>query len=128
MPVPTVGATVAVGETPGFVVVSPDGRHALVANQAAGVVTVVDTTTNAVTARVPVPTGPPQYLAYSPDGRRVYVSIWDQARTVAAVGVLDTATNQSWPPSRCAPGPTCPRSPRTGSGCTCPTTTPGPSR
>ena len=32
--------------------------------------------------------------AYSPDGRRVYVSIWDQARTVAAVGVLDTATNQ----------------------------------
>ena len=57
-------------------------------------VTVVDTATNAVTARVPVPTGPPQYLAYSPDGRRVYVSIWNQARTVAAVGVLDTATNQ----------------------------------
>ena len=83
-----------VGETPGFVVVSPDGRRALVANQAAGVVTVVDTATNAVTARVPVPTGPPQYLAFSPDGRRVYVSIWDQARTVAAVGVLDTATNQ----------------------------------
>jgi YVTN family beta-propeller protein len=94
VPIPAVGATVPVGDTPGFVVVSPDGRHALVANQAAGVVTVVDTATNTVAARVPVPTGPPQYLAYSPDGRRVYVSIWDQARTVAAVGVLDTATNQ----------------------------------
>ena len=94
VPRPGVGATVPVGETPGFVVVSPDGRRALVANQAAGVVTVVDTATNEVTATIPVPAGPPQYLAFSPDGRRVYVSIWNQARTVAAVGVLDTATNQ----------------------------------
>ena len=90
---PEVGATVSVGETPGFVVVSPDGRRALIANQAAGVVTAVDTATNEVAARIPVPTGPPQYLAFSPDGQRVYISIWDQARTVAAVGVLDTATN-----------------------------------
>jgi YVTN family beta-propeller protein len=94
VPVPDVGPPVPVGETPGFVAVSPDGRRALVANQAAGVVTVVDTATNAVTARVPVPTGPPQYLTFSPDGRRAYVSIWNQARTVAAVGVLDTETNQ----------------------------------
>ena len=34
------------------------------------------------------------FAKFSPDSRRVYVSIWNQARTVAAVGVLDTATNQ----------------------------------
>jgi YVTN family beta-propeller protein len=90
---PRVVATVPVGETPGFVVVSPDGRRAMVANQAAGMITVLDTATNAVTATIPVPAGPPQYLAFSPTGERVYVSIWDQARTVAAVGVLDTGTN-----------------------------------
>ena len=43
-----------------------------------------------MTATIPVPLGPPQYLAFSPDGRTVYVSIWDEARTVAAIGVLDT--------------------------------------
>ncbi|HVH23500.1 MAG TPA: Hsp70 family protein [Pseudonocardia sp.] len=90
---PRVVATVPVGETPGFVVVSPDGRRAMVANQAAGMITVLDTATNEVTATIPVRAGPPQYLAFSPTGERVYVSIWDQARTVAAVGVLDTATN-----------------------------------
>jgi len=93
VPTPAVGGTVRVGNTPGFVVVAPDGRQALVANQAAGTVTVVDTATDAVTATIPVGAGPPQYLSFSPDGRTVYVSIWDQARTIAAVGVLDTATN-----------------------------------
>ncbi len=93
IPVPKVDAVVPVDRTPGFVVVSPDGRRALVAHQAAMVITAVDTATNTVTATIPVPAGPPQYLTFSPDGRRVYVSIWDQARTVAAVAVLDTGTN-----------------------------------
>ncbi len=73
--------------------VSPNGRQAYIANRAAGVVTVVDTAVNKVTATIPVPAGPPQYLAFSPDGRKVYVSIWNEARTIAAVGVLDTTTN-----------------------------------
>ena len=90
---PRVTATVPVGETPGFVVISPDGRRAMIANQAAGMITVLDTATNEVIATIPVPAGPPQYLSFSPNGERVYVSIWDQARTVAAVGVLDTTTN-----------------------------------
>ena len=93
VPVPFLGAVIAVGPTPGFVVVAPRGRQAYVANRAAGVVTVVDTAVDRVTATIPVPLGPPQYLAFSPDGRTVYVSIWDEARTVAAIGVLDTLTN-----------------------------------
>jgi YVTN family beta-propeller protein len=93
VPIPSLGATIPAGDTPGFVVVSPSGRQAYIANRAAGVVTVLDTSVNKVTATIPVPAGPPQYLSFSPDGRKVYVSIWNDARTIAAVGVLDTTTN-----------------------------------
>ena len=93
VPIPSIGATIPVGSTPGFVVVSPNSRQAYVANRAAGVVTVVDTAVNKVTATIPVSAGPPQYLTFSPDGRTVYVSIWNDERTIAAVGVLDTTSN-----------------------------------
>jgi molecular chaperone DnaK len=93
VPIPSIGQTVAVGNTPGFVVVAPNGRQAYIANRTAGVVTVVDTAVNRVTATIPVPAGPPQFLAFSPDGRRIYVSVWNDERTIAAVGVLDTTTN-----------------------------------
>jgi YVTN family beta-propeller protein len=93
VPVPSVGQAVPAGDTPAFVVVAPNGRKAYVANRDAGVVTVIDTTVDRVTATIPVPAGPPQFLAFSADGRRIYVSIWNEARTIAAVGVLDTTTN-----------------------------------
>jgi len=93
VPVPSVGAPVPVGPTPGFAAVAPGGRHVYVANRATGVITVVDTAVNRVTATIPVPLGPPQYLTFSPDGRTVYLSIWDEARTISAIGVLDTMTN-----------------------------------
>ncbi|HLU59296.1 MAG TPA: Hsp70 family protein [Pseudonocardia sp.] len=93
VPVPSLGQTVDVGPTSGFVVVSPNGRQAYVANRTAGVVTVVDTAVNRVTATIPVEAGPPQFLAFSPDGRTIYVSIWNEERTIAAVGVLDTTSN-----------------------------------
>jgi YVTN family beta-propeller protein len=93
VPIPSLGTTIDVGETPGFVVASPNGRQLYIANRAAGVVTVVDTAVDRVTATIRIPVGPPQYLAFSPDGRTVYVSVWDEARTVAAVSVLDTTTN-----------------------------------
>ncbi len=94
IPVPTEVNRVAVGATPGFVALSPDGRVAFVANREAKTITVVDTATAAVTATVPVAVGPPQYLTPSPDGARLYVSVFDQQRTIAAVAVLDTATNE----------------------------------
>ncbi|WP_246170566.1 Hsp70 family protein [Pseudonocardia hierapolitana] len=93
VPVPSLGPTVPAGATSGFVVVSPNGRQAYIANRAAGVVTVVDTAVNRVTATIPVAAGPPQFLSFAPNGRTIYVSIWNDARTIAAVGVLDTTTN-----------------------------------
>ncbi|MBB3086234.1 protein kinase domain-containing protein [Geodermatophilus sabuli] len=93
VPIPSIGATIPVGETPGFVAAAPNGRHLYVANRTAGVVTVVDTAVDTVTGTIPIDAGPPQFIAFSPDGRRAYVSVWDDERTIAAVSVLDTTTN-----------------------------------
>ncbi len=94
LPVPSLGAAIPVGATPGFAAVSPNGRQVYVANRGAKVVTVVDTAVNQVTATIPVDAGPPQFLTFAPDGKRVYVSIFNPERTIAAIGVLDTTTNK----------------------------------
>ena len=91
--IPALGPTIQVGKTPGFVAVSPNGRQAYIANRNAQVVTVVDTAVNQVTATIPITAGPPQFLAFAPDGRTLYVTIYNDARTVHVVDVLDTATN-----------------------------------
>jgi YVTN family beta-propeller protein len=93
VPIPSIGATIPVGQTPGFVVAAPNGRQLYIANRTAGVVTVVDTAVDKVTATIPIAAGPPQFIAFSPDGRRAYVSVWNDERTIAAVSVLDTTTN-----------------------------------
>jgi YVTN family beta-propeller protein len=91
--VPAVGPSVEVGASPGYITVSPNGRLAYIANWTAGVVTVLDTTINKVTATIPMP-GPPQYITFTADGNHAYVSIYDKARNVNLVAVLDTATGR----------------------------------
>lgn len=94
VPIPSLAGSIPVGATPGYAAVSPNGRLVYVANRDAKTVTVVDTSVNKVTAVIPVDAGPPQFLTFAPDGRRVYLSIFNQQRTIAAVGVLDTTTNK----------------------------------
>jgi serine/threonine-protein kinase len=91
--IPQVREVVPVGPTPGYMHIAPGGRYAYIASRAAGVVTVLDTTINAVTATIPVPAGPPQFVSFSPDGTRAYVSIFNPDFTVNLVGVIDTASN-----------------------------------
>jgi YVTN family beta-propeller protein len=55
------------------VLVTPDGRHAYVANDGDATVSVIDTTTNTVTATVPTGTCP-FGIAVTPDGSGVYVA------------------------------------------------------
>jgi YVTN family beta-propeller protein len=91
----TLVATVAVGILPGGVVVSPDGRRAYVPNiQNGGVVSVIDTATNAVTdtITVSVPTSRPLEAAITPDGRELYVAInnANPSDEQGAVVVVDT--------------------------------------
>ncbi|MFN2535423.1 MAG: beta-propeller fold lactonase family protein [Pseudonocardiaceae bacterium] len=90
---PAVGATIRVQATPTFVAVSPDGRHAYTANRDARVVTVVDTAVNEVTATIPIAAGPPRFLSFAPDGRTLYVSIFNDQGTIEAIDVLDTRSN-----------------------------------
>ncbi len=90
---PTVGQTVAANTTPGYIEIAPNGRFAYIANRELGVLSIFDTTRNAVTGTIKVPEGGPQFVAFTPDGKRAYVSIFNNARTVNLVGVLDTATN-----------------------------------
>ena len=91
-------ATVPVGAVPGWVAVTPDGKHAYVTNGNAGnppsTVSVIDTATNMVVATVPVGLGPGA-LAVTPDGKHVYVTIIYVTDTSVqgAVSVIDTATN-----------------------------------
>jgi YVTN family beta-propeller protein len=121
---PTVLAQVPVGSTPGFAATPPPGAGAgqplYVANRAAGVLTVVDTATNAVRGTIPIHDGPPQYVAFSRDGTRAYVSVFkEQNNAVNRVVVVDTlrggvvasirwASNRSprHPPTRRGSSPT----------------------
>jgi YVTN family beta-propeller protein len=91
--IPALGAPIQVGKTPTFVAVSPNGRHAYVANRDAQLVTVIDTAINQVTATIPTPAGPPQFLAFTPDGRKLYVTIYNDQQTIHAIDVIDTASN-----------------------------------
>jgi YVTN family beta-propeller protein len=91
--IPALGTPIQVGKTPGFVAVSPNGRHAYVANRDAQLVTVVDTAINQVTATIPIPAGPPQFLAFAPDGRKLYVTIYNDQRTIHTIDVIDTSSN-----------------------------------
>ena len=92
--VPTVAATVPVGPAPGYMEIAPDGTYGYIASRATGTLTVFDTARNVVTGRIPVPDGGPQFVAFSPDGARAYVSIYSDDGAVNEVGVLDTATAQ----------------------------------
>jgi molecular chaperone DnaK len=91
--VPAASAVIAVGQTPNFVTVAPDGRHAYVARGDAQVITVVDTVTNQVTATIPIAAGPPQFITFAPDGRKLYVTIFNDEKTKHAIDVVDTVSN-----------------------------------
>jgi YVTN family beta-propeller protein len=91
--IPALGATIPVGATPGFVAVSPNGRHAYIANRDAQTITVLDSAVDKVTATIPIPAGPPQFLAFAPGGGTLYVTIFNDQRTIHAIDVINTASN-----------------------------------
>jgi YVTN family beta-propeller protein len=94
VPIPSTGTPIPVGATPGFAEVSPNGRLLYVAGGNSKLVTVLDTSVNRVIATIPIAAGPPQFLTFSPDGRRVYVSIFDASGSTSVVAALDTTTNR----------------------------------
>jgi YVTN family beta-propeller protein len=91
--VPTVNGSITTSATPGYAQVAPNGRFVYVTNRDPQLITVIDTTINKITATIPIPAGPPRFVAFAPDGKRAYVSIYNDQATVNLVAVLDTATN-----------------------------------
>lgn len=91
--VPTLGKPVKLASAPNYAAVSPNGHQVYIADGNKSV-SVVDTNTDTVTTndiRVP---GPAQFLSFSPDGRYVYVSLWDRkGGSVHAVSIIDTSDN-----------------------------------
>jgi serine/threonine-protein kinase len=92
--VPTIfGDPVPVNPTPGYLQIAPNGRYGYIANRDEGVVTVLDTTSNAVTATIPITAGPPQFITFSPDGQVAYVTIYNADYTYNAVAFVETSSN-----------------------------------
>ena len=92
-------ATIGVGNDPRGVAVTPDGRHAYVANNcgsstnctaSTGTVSVIKTSTNAVVATVTV-AGGPRGVAITPDGKKAYVV--SVGCSTNCLSVINTATN-----------------------------------
>jgi YVTN family beta-propeller protein len=90
----TVVATIAVGDNPQGVAVSPDGTRAYVTNGGSGdvgdpgTVSVIDTATNRVIVQIPVGLSPGG-VDVTPDGTRAYVA----NRGSGTVSVIRTAGN-----------------------------------
>lgn len=95
--IPSVRTITAVPATPGYIELTPDGRQAWIAHRDTGVVSVLDVTTDHIIGQLRIPAGPPQFIAFCPDGRRAYVSVYTMVDGRAdssrphVVAVLDTA-------------------------------------
>ena len=63
---PTVGQTVPANSTPGYMEIAPNNRFAYIANRELGVLSIFDTTRNAVTGTIKVPEGGPQFVRSPP--------------------------------------------------------------
>jgi uncharacterized repeat protein (TIGR01451 family) len=79
--------TVTVGNYPEGIAITPDGTKAYVTNYDSQTVSVIDTTTNTVTATVPSVRG--ENIAISPDGTKIYV----ENSAASIIHVIDSATN-----------------------------------
>ncbi|MEU0943104.1 beta-N-acetylglucosaminidase domain-containing protein [Streptomyces canus] len=91
---------IAVGDNPGEVVVSADGRTAYAANQGSNTVSVIDVTSGKVTATVAVGKVPAG-LALTPDGDTLWVANY----TDGTVQSIDTATLRTGAPIQVGGGP-----------------------
>ena len=81
------GTTIAVGDSPAQIALSPDGTTLYVTNRASNTVSVVNVAAMAVVATIPVGNAPVG-LSFRTDGQRVYVA----NANGNTVSVIDTAT------------------------------------
>ena len=93
VPNPTVAGVIRVAPGPQAGAITPDGTMGWVTSTNTNSITLIDMATDAVAGAIPISAGPPQYVAFTPDGRYAYVSVYDELRhTGNAVVVVDTAS------------------------------------
>jgi YVTN family beta-propeller protein len=90
--IPTPVGTFRVDREPEGVAVSPDSRTVYVANQGTHVLSIIDAGTGSV-ASLTMP-HPPHFVAPAHDGRRIYVSLYEQDDSGSGVAVVDTASRR----------------------------------
>jgi YVTN family beta-propeller protein len=82
--------TIALGESPGGVSLSPDGKTVAVASELANSVALVDAAAGRVLATVKTEGRNPEHAVFSPDGRWLYVSAEDASQ----VDVIEVANKR----------------------------------
>jgi serine/threonine-protein kinase len=102
---PRIERQVKVGQAPHEIAVAPDGGTAYIADPEAGAVFVWDTATQAPSATIRIPQGPPQMVSLSPDGERLYVSVFDEGYRNNAVVTVDTVAREVVSSGRVGKGP-----------------------
>jgi YVTN family beta-propeller protein len=90
LPKNTVVATIAVGELPQGMVITPNSQTIYVTNCQSQDVSVIDTATNTVTTSITLP-GNPGFLAITPDGQTLFVEF--AGNSGEELAVIATATN-----------------------------------
>jgi YVTN family beta-propeller protein len=107
--VPTFGGTIAVGRSPSFIKVAPNGKFAYIANPGAGAITVLNTANDRLSRTIKILQGPPQFVSFSPDSQTAYVSVYNPANgSVHLIAFIDTATGtvtSTVPVDNFTPGP-----------------------
>lgn len=93
-------AGIGVGQNPGEIVLSPDGRHAYTANQGSNTVSVIDVAAGTVTATIPVG-NTPSGEAVTPDGSTLWVANYGDG----TVQPIDLATDKAGPTVKVGSGP-----------------------
>jgi len=87
-------STIPVGQKPETICISPDGSTVYVVNATNGIngtVSVINTSSNTVTATIIVNVGFISGIAISPDGSRIYVT--RSNKPIGSVAVINTTTN-----------------------------------
>jgi YVTN family beta-propeller protein len=108
LPLPTAGETLAVGQDPSFVCVSPNGKFAYITDVGSQAITVLKTATDKVSKTIQIPKGPPQFVSFSNDSKTAYVSVYNPNGSVHLIVFIDTATGQvtaQVPVTNHTPGP-----------------------
>jgi len=85
-------ATVPVGKSPAWVILTPDNKQLYVANNAGASVSVIDVTTNTVVKTIPTAAGPIG-IVFTPDGTKLVISF-----ITGSIQIMTVATGEMTPP------------------------------